>query len=75
MRRDCACARSWDLHASDGIARAIAVEDADIVLIQHQPGLLSWGEMTRLLTDRRLAGRKTVVTLHAAERLLDRAGR
>jgi FkbM family methyltransferase len=53
------------------LARTIANEDPDVVVIQHQPGLIGWQALADLLTDRRVNGRITVVTTHAARRLLD----
>jgi glycosyltransferase involved in cell wall biosynthesis/SAM-dependent methyltransferase len=53
------------------LARAIAQQDADAVVIQHQPGLMPWRMLADLLDDRRLAGRITVVALHAARQVLD----
>ena len=57
--------------AAGNIARAISQDAAEAVVIQHQPGLLDWPELARLLRDRRLAGRVVVVTLHAVRPLLD----
>ena len=49
---------------ADRLAAAIAQTDADVTVLQHQPGLLPWpilGELIGKLAD---AGRATVVTLH-----------
>jgi glycosyltransferase involved in cell wall biosynthesis len=53
------------------LARAVAAEDPHVLLIQHQPGLIEWSGLASLLKDRRVRDRITVVTLHAAARLLD----
>ena len=53
------------------LARTVANEDPDAVVIQHQPGLIPWRALANLLEDSRLSNRLTVVTLHAAEHLLD----
>ena len=46
------------------IAAAIAKADPQIVLVQHQPGLLSWDALTDLLAWPSLASRCFVITLH-----------
>ena len=64
----------WETLRSDSmdeLARAIMAEDCDAVVIQHQPGLIAWPDLARLLSDRRVRRKITVVTLHAAMRLLD----
>jgi FkbM family methyltransferase len=65
---------AWELGSADAsasLARAIAVEDPEVVVIQHQPGLITWEHLVKLMRDRRVADRAVVVTLHAAPRLLD----
>ncbi len=54
-----------------GLAEAIAREDADAVVIQHQPGLIAWGALAALLAMPALARRRVVVTLHSTPHLLD----
>ncbi len=71
---------AWDPGAAfrpDETARAIAAADPEILLIQHQPGLISWGSLAALLRDRRLQGRAIAVTLHNTRHLwaVDTAGR
>ena len=63
----------WNGHDKDWseLARAVSVSDPDVVVIQHQPGLISWQGLAELLTDARVQTRATVVTLHAAQRLSD----
>jgi glycosyltransferase involved in cell wall biosynthesis len=51
------------------LAAAIASEDVDVVVIQHQPGLLDWSDLTCLLQDSRLRNRHVVVTLHSTSAL------
>jgi glycosyltransferase involved in cell wall biosynthesis/Flp pilus assembly protein TadD len=48
----------------DRIAGAIAEMDARAVVIQHQPGLIGWGELGALLRDDRLGSREIIVVLH-----------
>jgi len=64
----------WELGAPDTLqrlAQAIAADDADAVMIQHQPGLLSFPTLAALLRHRALAGRVVAVTLHNTLHLLD----
>jgi FkbM family methyltransferase len=58
-------------------ASAIAQEDPDILLVQHQPGLFSWSGLADLLSDTRVHRRTVVVTLHNTRSLeaLDEAER
>jgi FkbM family methyltransferase len=68
------CVRpSWrlgDATSMKRLARAVATEDPDAVVIQHQPGLFPWYALAGLLFDRRVRHRTTVVTLHAPHHLL-----
>ncbi len=57
--------------AMDRVGRAVSSTIAEFVVIQHQPGLIKWSGLVELLNDPRIRGRKTVVALHAARRLLD----
>jgi glycosyltransferase involved in cell wall biosynthesis len=72
---DCMRVRpAWRLKNSDSmkqLAQIVAAEDPHVLLIQHQPGLIQWHDLVRLLQDRRVRHRITVVTLHAAPRLLE----
>ncbi len=56
---------------ADRLGDAVSATDADIVVIQHQPGLIRWAGLVELLNDPRVRHRKIVVALHAARRLLD----
>lgn len=56
--------RLGDATSLPRLMNAIAAEDADVVIIQHQPGILSWPDLAELLESWALAGRCTVVTLH-----------
>ena len=53
------------------LAGAIARNDPDAVIIQHQPGLISWRGLAGLLNDRRVNERITVVVLHNAQNLIE----
>ena len=53
----------------ESLLRAVAEAAPDTVVIQHNPGLFSWSSLTDLLIDRRLAGRRRIVTLHNAQDL------
>ena len=53
----------------DRLPRAIMREDADVVVIQHQPGLMRWTALAALLTGPALTSRIAVVTLHATHNL------
>ena len=64
----------WSLDPARGIAdlvTAVQNEDPDVVMIQHQPGLLTWPNLTALLTALAADGRTTIVTLHNTLHLLD----
>ena len=59
------------------LPQAIMAENPDVVVIQHQPGLMRWDALATLLTGPALQGRIAVVTLHATHHLskLDRTVR
>jgi FkbM family methyltransferase len=60
------------LHAGTAeLAQVIAAQDARIVVIQHQPGLIGWAALAALLASPALRERLVVVTLHATLRILD----
>ncbi len=65
--------RAWSLLDDQAVmarlARGIAVNDPHIVVIQHQPGLISWANLAHLLQDTRLKVRKIVVVLHSVPAL------
>ena len=64
---------AWDTADPDSmadLAAAIAQEDYDIVMVQHQPGLIKWGALADLLTRAELRARPVVVTLHTTRHLL-----
>ena len=50
---------------------AVIAEDPDVVVIQHQPGLMPWDGLAKWLTSPALAGRISIVTLHNTLHLLD----
>ena len=51
------------------LADIVAQEDPTVVVIQHQPGLLPWPVLARLLEAPELAERVVVVTLHNTSHL------
>lgn len=62
----------WDLGwtgSLDRVTDAVSAVDPDLVVIQHQPGLLRWRELGLLLRHPALAGRPAVVTLHSTRHL------
>ena len=59
-----------DGQCSKGL-RDVALEDMDVLVIQHQPGLITWQALADLLGDPRLAGRHIIVTLHSVRWLFD----
>lgn len=68
---------AWRMGDADSmvqLAQAIAAEDPDILVIQHQPGLFSFEALASLVASPALAGRVVSVTLHTVEQLVDEAG-
>ena len=66
--------QSWrvgDPGSLPDLATAIAAADPHILVVQHQPGLLNWGVLSRLLTSPAAARRPVVVTLHNTRNLMD----
>ncbi len=58
---------AWTVQSADAPAalrQAVATEDPDVVLIQHQPGLLSWRTLGETLLALAHPGRPIAVTLH-----------
>ena len=65
---------SWELGETASIPRllsAIAREDPQVLVVQHQPGLMRWPALAQLLQDPRLRARVSVVTLHNTRHLLE----
>jgi glycosyltransferase involved in cell wall biosynthesis len=56
---------------TDRVSLAVSDVDADLVVIQHQPGLIKWSELLELLNDPHVKDRKIVVELHAVPDLAD----
>ena len=54
-----------------GLLAAVGKADGDVTVIQHQPALLAWPVLGRLLEGLADAGQPTVVTLHNTAHLLD----
>ena len=65
------CWRLGDADSMAGLARAVAQEDASVVVVQHQPGLFGFGALASLLRAPELAERAVCVTLHNTRHLLD----
>ncbi len=64
----------WALGDTAGIGRllsAIAREDPQVLVIQHQPGLMRWPALAAVLADPRVRARTSVVTLHNTRQLLE----
>jgi FkbM family methyltransferase len=64
----------WDLfppHGAEPLARAVAEVDPDVLVIQHQPGLITWEALAQLLGAASLKERPVVVVLHTTQRILD----
>ena len=59
---------------ADRLARAIVMTGAQVVVIQHQPGLIRPEPLTLLLTDTRLAVRDIILTVHNLGELVEWAG-
>jgi glycosyltransferase involved in cell wall biosynthesis len=57
----------------DRLTQAVARLDADIVVIQHQPGLMEWAMLAQLVRQLVYQGRGVVVTLHNTRHLVESA--
>ena len=64
------CWEVLDPRSVEPLALAIAADDAPAIVLQHQPGLLSFGSLARLIDHRALRGRIIVVALHNSNHLL-----
>jgi glycosyltransferase involved in cell wall biosynthesis len=64
---------SWNLlddgAVMDRLARSVSVCDPKVLVVQHQPGLISWQNLVRLLDDKRIGTRITVIVLHSVPAL------
>ena len=60
-----------DASSVDRLIAGLAKRDADITMIQHQPGLLPWPWLGRVVDSLADDGRVTMVTLHNTSHLLD----
>lgn len=59
---------TWTTTDSDlvnRLARSVSIHDPHVLVIQHQPGLIRWPDLSKLLHDSRIAMRTTVVVLHS----------
>jgi glycosyltransferase involved in cell wall biosynthesis len=66
----------WTLGLHDGpsaLVRAIATTDPDVLVIQHQPGLIVWPALAELVSAASVAARPVVLVLHTTRRILDMA--
>ena len=63
----------WDLGGGelDGLLAAIGHVDAQAVVVQHQPGLIEWPHLARLIEAVAARGRIVAVTLHSTRDLLE----
>jgi FkbM family methyltransferase len=64
----------WDLALPEGakpLVRAVAEVDPDILIIQHQPGLMLWPSLAELLGSASVAARPVVLVLHTTQSILD----
>ncbi len=68
--RSRAAFRVGDSSSAPQLANAIAVADPDVLVIQHQPGLLPWQGLADLLETSVLRRRCVVITLHNTRSLL-----
>ena len=65
---------AWTLNAPDiaqTLRRAAVTEDAQMVLIQHQPGLMHWPVLAQVLVELAAEGRVVATTLHNTRSLED----
>lgn len=63
---------SWELghnFKAERLLAAIASEDAEAVVIQHQDGLIVWKDLATLALSEELADRVSVITLHTVRSL------
>ena len=72
--RDVSVLPCWTLELADGarpLVRAVAAEDPDVLVIQHQPGLIGWPALAELVSAARVAARPVVLVLHSPQGILD----
>ena len=65
------CWQLGDPRTVEPLAAVLAADDADAVVIQHQPGLMHFRDLARLVSHPVLDDRVVVVTLHNTRDLLD----
>jgi FkbM family methyltransferase len=64
----------WELSPPTGsrpLAQAVAEVDPDVLVIQHQPGLIMWDSLAELLGSASVKRRPVVLVLHSTQRILD----
>ncbi len=64
----------WELGLVNGagpLTRAVALYDPDVLIIQHQPGLITWQALTEFLSSACSKDRPVVLVLHTTRRILD----
>ena len=68
------CWRLGGAKAVEHLAAAVMTEDPGFVMVQHQPGIITWLELAVLLPMLVAQGRAVAVTLHNTRHLLDIPG-
>ena len=66
--------RVWqvgDGASTQRLTAALAEEDPHLVVVQHQPGLMPWGVLAKMLRSALASGRAVAVTLHNTRHLGD----
>ncbi|WP_336979994.1 glycosyltransferase [Brevundimonas nasdae] len=58
----------WDF-APDRLLEDVERANPEVVIIQHQDGLIFWGGLAALANDRRMLARVSIVTLHTVRSL------
>ena len=61
--------RVGDAATMPDLALAIARDDPDALVIEHQPGLIGWGALATLLGSQSVSARVAAVTLHSTRDL------
>ncbi|WP_159014590.1 FkbM family methyltransferase [Acidisoma sp. S159] len=64
----------WELGLDKGVfalSHAVAAIDPQVLVIQHQPGLVPWGRLAEFLGSSAIRARSVVIVLHSTRRLTD----
>ncbi|MHC1481552.1 glycosyltransferase [Frateuria aurantia] len=67
----CPCWAVGDDHSLDELFRALELQKPDTLIVQHQPGLITWSGLQRLLEFTRRQSLPSLVTLHNVQHLLE----